>query len=159
MPTQSLSFVFCNVRPSSPSMSIAATGLTAPTSSGLSRFMLDTYSTGGLPGGGAAAAGDADAGVDVTAVEPASSDEATTAAAALDLVDGRGRPPRYGAFVFGDRIALNVTVDWDTLREDPEIVASALEIVGDDVLPAEGGEVDLKVRAGCVVKFFLVFFF
>eukprot|EP00903_Cladosiphon_okamuranus_P005738 g5694.t1 len=117
-----------------------ATGLTSPTSSGLSRFMLDTYNTGGLPGG-AAAAGDADAGVDVT-VEPASSDETT--AGALEFVDGRGRPPRYGAFVFGDRITLNVTVDWDTLREDPEIVASALKIVGDDVIPAEGGEMDLK---------------
>lgn len=62
--------------------------------------------------------------------------------------DGRRRPPRYGAFVFGDRIAVNVTVDWDTLRAKPEIVASALEIVGDDVIPADGGEVDLQVRAG-----------
>lgn len=121
---------------------LAATGLTAPTSSGLSRFMLDTYDTGGLPGGAAASA---DAGVDVT-IEAGSSDQAS-ATTATGLGGGRGRPPRYGAFVFGDRIAVNVTVDWDTLREKPEIVASALEIVGDDVIPADGGQVDLQVRA------------
>lgn len=108
--------------------------------------MLDTYNTGGLPGGAVADPADAaDAGVGVT-VETAPSDEmaATTAA---DFGDGRGRPPRYGAYVFGDSIAVNVTVDWDALREKPEIVASALEIVGDDVIPADGGEVDLEVRA------------
>eukprot|EP00752_Nemacystus_decipiens_P003898 g3578.t3 len=120
-----------------------ATGLTAPTSSGLSRFMLDTYNTGGLPGGAAAAAAAtaADSGVDVT-FEQASSDG--TIATAADLMDGEGRPPRYGAFVFGDRIAVNLTVDWDTLREKPELVESALEIVGDDVIPADGGEIDLE---------------
>ena len=122
--------------------------------------MLDTYNTGGLPGG-AAAADAADAGVDVT-VEPASSDGTTApAATAAELMGGQGRPPRYGAFVFGDRIAVNLTVDWDTLREEPEIVESALEIVGDDVIPANGGEVDLEVRAGFILDGIccLAFFF
>lgn len=112
--------------------------------------MLDTYNTGGLPGGAASAAAAGEhAGVGV-AVEASPSDGTTPAMTAADFGDGRGRPPRYGAFVFGDRIAVNMTVDWDTLRERPELVASALEIVGDDVIPADGGEVDLQVRAARV---------
>ncbi|CAN0193444.1 unnamed protein product [Ectocarpus sp. 12 AP-2014] len=113
-------------------------GLTAPTSSGLSRFMLDTYNTGGMI---TTSSDDAD-DVDVS-VETDTSDEAA-ATTLLDGGGGGGRPPRYGAFVFGDRIPLNLTVDWDSFRENPEMLASALEIVGDDVIPAEGGEFDLQ---------------
>ncbi|CAN0373503.1 unnamed protein product, partial [Ectocarpus sp. 8 AP-2014] len=117
-------------------------GLTAPTSSGLSRFMLDTYNTGGMI---TTSSNDGD-DVDVS-VETDTSDEAAAATTPLDGGGGGGgggRPPRYGAFVFGDRIPVNLTVDWDSFREDPEMLASALEIVGDDVIPAEGGEFDLQ---------------
>lgn len=95
----------------------AEAGLSAPTSTGLSGYMLDTYNTGGLVVGVGAATG----------------------------ADDQGRPPRYGAFVFGDRIPVNVSVDWDSLRENPEILSAALETVGDDLIPADGGEVDLQV--------------
>ncbi|CAN0051014.1 unnamed protein product [Ectocarpus sp. 4 AP-2014] len=113
-------------------------GLTAPTSSGLSRFMLDTYNTGGM----ITTSSDDGDDVDVS-VETDTSDEAAAATTPLDD-GGGGRPPRYGAFVFGDRIPVNLTVDWDSFRENPEMLASALEIVGDDVIPAEGGEFDLQ---------------
>ena len=90
--------------------------LYAPTSSGLSQFLLDTYD--------AAVVDDTSAG---------------------STVEGtRSRPPRYGAFVFGDLIPLNVTVDWDAVRERPELVAMVLETIADS-LPTEGGEFDLKV--------------
>lgn len=79
-------------------------------------------------------------------VETDTSDEAAAAATTATPLDGSGgRAPRYGAFVFGDRIPVNLTVDWDSFRENPEMLASALEILGDDVIPAEGGEFDLQV--------------
>lgn len=73
-------------------------------------------------------------------------DTSERAEATTPLDGSDGRAPRYGAFVFGDRIPVNLTVDWDSFRENPEMLASALEIVGDDVIPAEGGELDLQVR-------------
>lgn len=79
--------------------------LSDSSSTGLSRFLLDTY----------------------------------------DEHDGQSRPARYGAYVFGDRIPLNVTVDWDDIRENPEVLKRALELAG-DVVPAEGGHYDVKVR-------------
>ena len=89
--------------------------LSFPTSSGLSRFLLDTYNN--------------------------------IATEEEEAVEGGGntRPPRYGAFVFGDRFPYNVTVDWDTLRERPELLAEGLEVLG-ETLPTDGGEFDLKVR-------------
>lgn len=89
-----------------------STGLIAPTSAGLSEFLLDTY--------------------DQTGSGQRSGD------------DSLSRLPRYGAFVFGDRIPLNITVDWDRVRERPELLGMALQIASENI-PAEGGEFDLKV--------------
>lgn len=72
---------------------------------------------------------------------------ATTENAANDQQPGDGgfaRPPRYGAFVFGDKIPLNVTVDWDKIRERPELLEVALETAADS-FPADGGDFDLQV--------------
>lgn len=101
-------------------------GLSVPTSSGLSRFLLDTYD---------------DTEVALT-VESASDRKPGD--------EGHGRPPRYGAFVFGDRIPLNVTIDWDSLKERPELLALALKTTS-EYLPAEGGKFDLDVRSSCGV--------
>lgn len=60
--------------------------------------------------------------------------------------------------MFGDRISLNVTVDWDKVRERPELLAAALQVAGDS-LPEDGGEYDLQVRFSvglCVFVFGLV---
>lgn len=84
-----------------------------PSSSGLSRFLLDTY--------------------DSSVVK--------------DTPSGN-RPPRYGAFVFGDVIPLNVTVDWDAVRERPETLAMVLEAASES-LPSEGGDFDLEVLHHC----------
>lgn len=91
-------------------------GLFAPSSSGLSRFLLDTY--------------------DSSDIKDASSGN---------------RPPRYGAFVFGDVIPFNVTVDWDAVREKPETLAMVLEAVSES-LPTEGGDFDLEVLRPCVLE-------
>lgn len=69
--------------------------------------------------------------------------------------DGGGaRPARYGAYVFGDRIPMNLTIDWEEVRDKPALFGKALEFVG-EVLPGDGGELDLKVskaseRVPCV---------
>lgn len=101
-------------------------GLSVPTSSGISRFLLDTYNNIG-------------------------EDEAAELASANGAGTGDNtRPPRYGAFVFGDRFPVNVTVDWDELRERPELLAESLKVLS-EALPTEGGEFDLKVRfLGCI---------
>lgn len=56
--------------------------------------------------------------------------------------------------MFGDRFPVNVTVDWDALRERPELLAESLEILS-ETLPTEGGEFDLKVRS-CRMYLYLV---
>lgn len=79
-------------------------------------------------------------------------DETTELASASEAGAGghHTRPPRYGAFVFGDRFPFNVTVDWDELRQRPELLAESLELLS-EALPTEGGEFDLKVRfLGCI---------
>lgn len=87
------------------------TGVPEGTSTGLSRYLLDTY-------------GDDNDESREFAEDP--------------------RPPRYGAFVFGDRIPVNVTIDWDEVRDRPELFGLAFEVAG-EVLPADGGTYDLKV--------------
>lgn len=128
---------------------IAGEGLAAPTSTGLSRYMLDTYS-GGVIAPARPNAGPSDG--DPTGVDPETpSSSSVLSDASSSPPGGEGdnqeeRPPRYGAFVFGDRIPVNVTVDWDSLRERPEVLESALEVVGDEILPPGGGEFDLQVE-------------
>lgn len=105
-----------------------------PTSTGLSRFLLDTYDDDG----------DMEGFLDHKKEAVRQGGDA-----------GEKRPPRYGAFVFGDRIMLNLTVEWDKIRDNPAFFGMALETVT-EVLPPEGGAFDLKVRRcfGVCFRFF-----
>lgn len=95
-----------------------------PTSTGLSRFLLGTYNGNGAMGGLL---------------------NRTQAAVGHGGDAGEIRPPRYGAFVFGDRIMVNLTIEWDQVKDNPALFGMGLETVS-KALPPGGGKFDVKVQ-------------
>ncbi|CAM9145594.1 unnamed protein product [Choristocarpus tenellus] len=86
-----------------------STGLSEPTSTGLSSFLLDTDD----------------------AEEQFQPFQGATAGGVPSPDSFSVHPPRYGAFVFGDRVPVNVTGDWPALRKEPEAIVFLLAEAAD----------------------------